>query len=134
MKSYADRKNHANQKDIAVGDTVVMKRESHDNKLATKYKAEPKMVTNKKGTMITVDGKVTRNVSQIKKIGPRVQAELLEKSRDDEEMEISVQTQPNVVQNAPATHKENAVPNAPRRSQRNRELPKKLKGYVLCAK
>ena len=158
MKSYADRKNHANQKNIAVGDTVILKRESHDNKLSAKYKAEPKMVTNKKGTMITVDGKVTRNVSQFKKIGPNVQAELVKKSRDDEEVEINVQTQPsvlqnvlpatqpdvlqnappatqpNILQNVPPAHKENAVPNVPRRSQRNRELPKKLKDYVLCAK
>jgi hypothetical protein len=79
--------------------------------------------------MITVDGKVTRNVSQFKKIGPRVQAELYKKSRDEEE-----KTRPNVPQYAPPALKENAVPNAPQRSQRNRELPKKLKDKVLCAR
>ncbi|XP_033758079.1 uncharacterized protein LOC117340426 [Pecten maximus] len=66
--SYADNRNRVHHRDISVGDTVMVKNEFKENKLSTVYDPTPRMVTNKKGPMVTVSGNITRNVSRFKKV------------------------------------------------------------------
>ena len=48
MKTSADMKNHAVNRDINVGDTVVVKRDIRGNKLDPKFDIEPKTVMYKR--------------------------------------------------------------------------------------
>lgn len=64
MKTSADTKNHAVDRGINVGDTVVVKRDICGNK----FDMEPRTIISRKGPMLTVSGDITRNVSRIKKV------------------------------------------------------------------
>ena len=55
MKYYGDRKNRAVNSNIQVGDTVFMKKETRVNKLQSVYDPNPRKVSDKKGSMVTVD-------------------------------------------------------------------------------
>ena len=55
MKYYGDRKNRAMNSKIQVGCTVLMKKETRRNKLQSVYNPNPRKVSDKKGSMVTVD-------------------------------------------------------------------------------
>ena len=70
MKTYADKKRHAAESQIKVGDAVLA-RQRKVTKLTPYYKPTPMRVQNKKGSMMTAsDGQktLTRNASFFKKI------------------------------------------------------------------
>lgn len=70
-KQYADRRNKAKDKDLKIGDKVLVKSEKMGNKFTTPYQPEPHTILAKKGSMLTAasnDRVVTRNASFFKKI------------------------------------------------------------------
>jgi hypothetical protein len=73
MKSYADNHNHARQRTLSVGDSVLIKSEK-TTKMTPPFDPQPAVVEKVSGTMITVSHKgrrVTRNISFFKLIKPR---------------------------------------------------------------
>ncbi|XP_033749316.1 uncharacterized protein K02A2.6-like [Pecten maximus] len=86
MKYQADIRNQARPREIAVGDTVLIKQDIKENKLAPKFQAQPKVVLEKKGPMVTVTGNVTRIVSRFKRVRSGIQ-ELPPKGPSEEEIE-----------------------------------------------
>ena len=136
MKQNADVKDRAVTTDIKIGDSVLVKKEERGNKLKPPFDPIPKIVTAKKGPMITVDNSVTRNASRFKKIGSKVSENLLQKS--------SVPTEESIwpeVPNKPEEPKSDVpdpgiVPKKPahspvlRRSGRERKISVKFKDYV----
>ena len=72
MKLYADTRLKAKEKDIVVGDTVLV-RQPKQNKLTPYYSPDPYTVIQKKGRMVIVkrnNHQLCRNTSQVKKIPP----------------------------------------------------------------
>ena len=71
MKKYADKRNHAKNINLQIGDYVLV-RQQKKNKLSTPFGKTPYRVTEIKGTMITAtsedSGNITRNVSMFKQI------------------------------------------------------------------
>ena len=53
-----------------------MKKETRGNKLQSVHDPKPRKVSEKKGSMVTVDDSVTRNVSSFKKISDSVYSNL----------------------------------------------------------
>ena len=86
MKASADMKNHAVNRDINVGDTVVVKRDIRGNKFDSKFDMETRTVMNKKGPMLTVSGDIKRNVSRFTKVSTYAFSKL--KETDDFENDI----------------------------------------------
>ena len=152
MKYYGDQRNRAVNSDIQVGDTVLMKKETRGNKLQSVYDPNPRKVSDKKGSMVTVDDSVTRNVSSFKKISDSVCSNLKDRvmyKTEDEDLhwqelkpfESSVRSPVN-----PRPHV-SSTPNADvhvtpsvtvnqktpvmRRSCRERKQPARLKDFVL---
>ena len=139
MKQNADVKNRAVTTDIKIGDSVLVKKEERGNKLKPPFDPIPKIVTAKKGPMITVDNSVTRNASRFKKIGSKVRENLLQKSSA-----YSVPTEESIWPEVPNKLEEpksdvpdpGIVPEKPahspvlRRSGRERKIPVKFKDYV----
>lgn len=48
MKQYADNRNKAQHRDLKVGDNVLIKNETKQNKLSTPFDPEPRIITEKK--------------------------------------------------------------------------------------
>eukprot|EP00795_Rhopilema_esculentum_P003255 gene3255-biopygen1481 len=74
QKMYIDKKRHAKESDIAIGDTVLVKQQ-YKNKFSSRFDKAPYKVIQRKGTMITAENKtrrITRNVSHFKKFPARV--------------------------------------------------------------
>jgi hypothetical protein len=71
MKQYADKRNHAKNINLQIGDYVLV-RQQKKNKLSTPFGKTPYRVTEIKGRMITAtsedSGNFTRNVSVFKQI------------------------------------------------------------------
>eukprot|EP00795_Rhopilema_esculentum_P012136 gene12136-2740_t len=70
---YIDKKRHAKESDIAIGDTVLVKQQ-YKNKFSSRFDKAPYKVIQRKGTMITAENKtrrITRNVSHFKKFPAR---------------------------------------------------------------
>ena len=68
-KAYSDRRRHAKQSDLQVGDTVLV-RQPRRNKLSTPYDARPLEIITRSGSMITAqrgDYTITRNASFFKR-------------------------------------------------------------------
>ncbi|KAK3105801.1 hypothetical protein FSP39_006028 [Pinctada imbricata] len=68
MKENTDRQNSAHHRDINIGDSIIVKYDQRGNKLQPVYKPEMKTVLAKKGSMVTISGDITRNMSQVKKV------------------------------------------------------------------
>ena len=69
-KAYWDKCNHAQDSEIKINDTVLVK-QNKTNKLSSVFNPEPMIVTNRNGTMITAKRgsyKITRNVSYFKRL------------------------------------------------------------------
>lgn len=74
-KEYSDAKRKASVKDIAVGDTVLLKRMKKDNKLSTAFMNEEFVVLSKRGADVTVKSLTSgkefrRNSAHMKKLEP----------------------------------------------------------------
>ena len=71
MKEYADMRNHAKPCEIQIGDTVLVKNDTKQDKLSTPFKLHPHKITARKGSMLTASNgehTITRNSSRFKKI------------------------------------------------------------------
>ena len=77
MKQHADSHNHARERELSVGDTVLVKQQTR-NKLSSYYESTPYVITDIRGTMITAqreDGRsTTRNISFFKRVTPDIGA------------------------------------------------------------
>ena len=74
QKEYADKKRHAKESTIQVGDTVLV-RQYKQNKLTTTFNKVPYIVVSRKGTKVTAENskhKITRNVSHFKRVNAHV--------------------------------------------------------------
>ena len=74
QKDYIDKRRHARESDISVGDTVLVKQQ-YKNKFTSRFDKTPYTVILRKGTMITAENdtrRITRNVSHFKKFNARV--------------------------------------------------------------
>eukprot|EP00794_Sanderia_malayensis_P019334 gene19334-biopygen16221 len=112
-KTYADSHRNAKERDINVGDTVLVQQEKK-HKLMTRFSKTPYHVVERKGTRVIAENnenhRITRNVSHFKKI-PDVVG--LESSEDEHDAEQNVELQKRPEQ----------VENYHRRSQRTRSVP-----------
>ncbi|ESO91265.1 hypothetical protein LOTGIDRAFT_153695 [Lottia gigantea] len=125
MKSYADQKFHAKSSDLMQGDLVLVKQNKVD-KLSTPFSAEPSLVIDVKGSMITLkrpNGKVyARNSSLLKRVPTT--SNQLNKATSDSEDDIeddSYAQRPNPI-----------IPQPMRRNpRRHRNRPRYLNDYVL---
>ena len=71
MKEYADMRNHAKPCEIQIGDTMLVKNDTKQDKLSTPFKLHPHKITARKGSMLTASNgehTITRNSSRFKKI------------------------------------------------------------------
>ena len=74
QKEYADKRRHAKESTIQVGDTVLV-RQYKQNKLTTTFNKVPYIVVSRKGTKVTAENskhKITRNVSHFKRVNAHV--------------------------------------------------------------
>ena len=86
-KNYADIRNDAKEANVQIGDTVLVKKDFKENKVSARFKENPHVVTQKKGSMITASSDshdVTRNSTGFKKITPRESINIQEEEEDDE--------------------------------------------------
>jgi hypothetical protein len=69
-----DKRNHAKESNIYVGDTVIIK-QPKQNKLTSKFMVVPYKVTQMKGTMVTAENSnghtIARNISHFKRISAK---------------------------------------------------------------
>ena len=75
MKRYADKKKHVSPCSLKVGETVLVKNETNQNKMAPFYNSRPYTVVAKSGSIITAateDKQITRNSSCFKKAPERI--------------------------------------------------------------
>ena len=73
-KTYNDTRKHAAEREIKIGDNVLVKQENK-NKLTTRFDSTPYHVTFIKGTMITAENNfpsITRNIPFFKKLDAEI--------------------------------------------------------------
>ena len=73
QKCYIDKRRHAKESDISVGDTVLVNQQ-YKNKFSARFDKTPYVVIERKGTMVTAENearRITRNVSNFKKFKAR---------------------------------------------------------------
>lgn len=90
MKEHADKRAQAQDPEIEIGDTVLV-RQKKKNKLSTKFDPSPYKVVEVKGTMVTAvrnEKYITRNISQFKSIRPSVRAPAGDDSDDSDLSDI----------------------------------------------
>lgn len=127
MKRQFDQRNNTCPTDIKIGDFVLKRNDSNNNKLSPAYDPIPYEVINKKGNMITVTNSsknVTRNSSKFKKVVQSPNHSALPE-QDDTEEDIDIPTAENVNdQNKPILNENNTRP------VREKRAPKYLSDYV----
>ena len=70
QKEYTDKRRHAKESTIQIGDTVLVK-QYKQNKLTTRFNKTPYIVIDRKGTKVTAENskhRITRNVSHFKRV------------------------------------------------------------------
>ena len=70
QKEYTDKRRHAKESTIQIGDTVLVK-QYKENKLTTRFNKTPYIVIDRKGTKVTAENlkhRITRNVSHFKRV------------------------------------------------------------------
>ena len=125
MKQSADIRNKAKPNNIKLGDTVLIRNESKENKLTPVFNPVPQTVVKKNGVMITVsdnDKNTTRNASFFKPTKHHARFENLE-----EEEELISDTKAND-KSAGKTIDQTRQPSV--RPKRMRKEPSYLKDYV----
>jgi len=141
MKQHADSHNHARQRELAVGDTLLVRQQAR-NKFSSYYEPNPFVITDIRGTMITAqrdDGRsTTRNISHFKRVTPDIgdaSRQVREETDDDCENDDEIWLSP------PAVVPRQPTPPAPpddvadrdRRypARQNRHQPARLNEYVV---
>lgn len=131
QKAYADNRNKARFRDLAIGDCVMIRDNSRGNKLSPPFQPIPMLVVAMKGNMITAEGgnrRVTRNVSFFKKVS------INQSSRDvgsDSDLEDDADDDCPLTPATPTPHPHTPPPS---RSRRRRRPPSYLKDYVTNAR
>ena len=77
---------NAKKSNFQIGDTVLVKKDFRENKLSAKFNENPHVVTDKKGSMITVSSNnhdITRNSTGFKKIKQSESTEIQMEEEDD---------------------------------------------------
>lgn len=130
MKKYADKRNHAKESDLQIGDKVLIKQEK-ENKMSTPFKPVPYEVKDRKGSMITArrgDHHVTRNMSFFKRLPSSVS---IHPTNEEEEIEFEIENPD--IQLTDRQGEEREVTNTSqllRRSTREKTSPNYLQDYV----
>ncbi|XP_069122386.1 uncharacterized protein [Argopecten irradians] len=119
------------ESDLSVEDTVLCKHDFKKNKMDTLYDPKPRVVTDKKGSIVTVSGNVTRNTSRFKKVNftptnvvenEEIMEDVLEEYSPDKQAKGQPETrQPNT----PLPLPEPVI-----RSRRKRRTPVRFRDYV----
>ena len=123
-KNYADNRNNAKESDVQIGDTVLVKKDLKENKVAAKFNENPHIVTQKKGSIITAttdQHKVTRKLTGFKKIDLRESIYIHEEEDDDEPIPGAGITKGT---------KNSAPPTPIQRTVRTRREPVRFKNFV----
>jgi hypothetical protein len=138
MKSYYDRRNHAQPLEIKVGDVVLVAKPP-TNKLSSSYDSRPYTVVPRKGTLLTAsrdNHTITRNVSLFKKLPPTYLQTTNSKLAEEDELDDidDLPYRPRQVNRGLPT--QNAVPPSPRQirhypQRQFRHLPARLAHFVL---
>lgn len=129
-KIYSDSKRHAKESSIAVGDEVLM-RQAPKNKLSTPFRPDPVMVTARHGSSVQVkatDGsQYERNTSYFKPYNRRAT------DGNSTVLTPPVDTPGDTETNGAASPEQpdSPAPVTPKREQRVRRIPRKLKDYIL---
>lgn len=130
QKLYADKRQRTRTSDIAVGDSVLVRRDSRGDKLSTPFVPNPMVVIARKGNMITAesaDRRCTRNVSHFKKVFFRdspFTPDLDVDNGDDDPFTLGHADDP------PAPNAGPRHPAPSRRPARDRRRPRYLDDYV----
>ena len=88
-KRYTDRKRHATERELQIGDQVLVKQRKL-NKLTTSFDIVPYYVTAIKGTMVTAQATannkvITRNISHFKPLPKTAELPKMREEEEDEE-------------------------------------------------
>eukprot|EP00794_Sanderia_malayensis_P005113 gene5112-biopygen4171 len=86
QKDYADRRRHAKESSITIGDSVLVK-QMKKNKLTSRFNKTPYIVIERKGTQVTAENathQITRNVSHFKKVNIPTTHEISDSDSDTE--------------------------------------------------
>ena len=128
-KQYGDSRNNAKESNIKIGDTVLVEKDSKENKLSARFNETPHLVTEKKGSMITASSNVrdvTRNSTSFKKITPRDYIQISEEEEEDEPEPCTGVTK----ETANKGSDNSAPPTVNSRPVRVRHEPIRFKDYV----
>ena len=77
QKEYTDKRRHAKESTIQIGDTVLVK-QYKQNKLTTRFNKTPYFVIDRKGMKVTVENskhRITRKVSHFKRVNADVNSQ-----------------------------------------------------------
>ena len=128
-KAYSDRRRHAKQSDLQVGDTVLV-RQPRRNKLSTPYDARPLEIITRSGSMITAqrgDYTITRNASFFKRFDASPTTEATD---DYNEFDVTARVPPDAEPANDALRPCLRQPDDIRRSGRARRPPVRFEDYV----
>ena len=131
QKQYADSRKRARVSDIAVGDSVLLRRDKRGDKFSTPFIPHPMIVIARKGNMITAetsDRRITRNVSFFKKVSFRSSPFASKADVDNDDDDIPIPGHHVDVPPAPQTHLRHPAPSS--RPSRTRRRPQYLKDFV----
>jgi hypothetical protein len=129
-KKYADRRNRARPRFIAVGDRVLVRRNQRNNKLTSLFDNRPYIVSHVRGTMITARRQghtITRNISFYKLLPPTVATPVLS---HEEEEEGEIDDIPLLPRELPRENMPLPEPIIRRYPLRNHRPPARLADYV----
>ena len=145
MKELADARNHARERNMNIGDQVLVAQET--DKQSTPYKLQPYTVVAKKGPMLTVQSKnghtMTRNSSFFKKIKPQTSTNndddfihediTIPKGDGQGNAQIPAENQAKIppVADAEVNAPPEPSPVRQRRSTRNKKRPAYLDDFVI---
>ena len=128
-KAYSDRRRHAKQSDLQVGDTVLV-RQPRRNKLSTPYDARPLEIITRSGSMITAqrgDYTITRNASFFQRFDASPTTEATD---DYNEFDDTARVPPDAEPANDALRPCLRQPDDIRRSGRARRPPVRFEDYV----
>ena len=131
-KDYADRRNHAKDRDVNVGDEVLLERKK-ENKLSPSYESEPYKVTGRHGDQVVLQSpqgvEYKRNLQHVKPLViPDINGSAEVEPRPPDEAAPPEHVDRPIQEHAPP---EVTPENTPRRSGRVTRAPRALADYIL---